>query len=100
MRISFVRMPHLEAALKLCPRVIYMHVAAGLLPKPVKIGPRASVWPREEIETIIAARMGGATDGQIKDIVASMHARRQSAWKQVQADLAIGAGRRHESRLR
>lgn len=45
-----MRMPAVTAALgDVCPATIYNWVNLGLLPKPVKIGPRASGWFEEDI---------------------------------------------------
>lgn len=55
---------------------IYNGVRAGLFPKPVKIGERASGWPSEEVQAINAARIAGASDEQIRELVNQLHAKR------------------------
>lgn len=44
-------------------------IKAGLLTKPVPIGPRALGWPDDEIRTINAARIAGKTDNEIRALV-------------------------------
>jgi prophage regulatory protein len=45
----------------------------------VKIGARASGWPSSEVAAINAARIAGATNEEIRALVAKLVAARQSA---------------------
>lgn len=49
---------------------------AGLLTRPVPIGPRALGWPDDEIRAITAARIAGKTDDEIRVLVEQLHAQR------------------------
>lgn len=51
-------------------------VRAGLLTKPVFIGPRSVGWPDYEIAEINNARIAGKSDDQIKALVIRLHAKR------------------------
>lgn len=64
---------------------LYADVAAGLCVKPFKVGPRASRWPTHEIDAIVAARMAGATDDQVRTLVNRLHELRQEQFKAVMA---------------
>ena len=55
---------------------IYKHVQLGTLTKPVKLGERASVWPSDEIEMILAARIAGRSEVEIKSLVKQLMAAR------------------------
>lgn len=52
---------------------IYADITVGLLPRPVKIGCRASAFPSNEIEQVFAARAAGANDTQLKGLVDRLH---------------------------
>lgn len=58
---------------------IYGWVQMGLLVPQVKCGPRASGWPEDEIEAIAAARVAGASDADIRQLVISLVAARTNA---------------------
>jgi prophage regulatory protein len=57
----------------------YAKAANGLMPKPIKIGPRAAAVPASEIAAINAARIRGAGDDEIRALVAELHAQRAGA---------------------
>jgi prophage regulatory protein len=57
---------------------LYKDIVDGTFPRGVKIGPRAVGWPENEIETINAARIGGASQGELKKLVQRLHAERGS----------------------
>lgn len=51
-------------------------VRAGLLTKPVVLGPRSVGWPDYEVKAIIAARIAGKSDVDIKALVTKLHEQR------------------------
>jgi len=53
----------------LCRSSIYRLIKDRLFPRPVKIGTRASRWPSNEIEAILAAHAAGMSDEKIKNLV-------------------------------
>lgn len=57
---------------------IYANVELGLITKPVKISIRASGWPDDELDEIIDARIAGASNDEIKALVAELHDRRKA----------------------
>lgn len=57
---------------------LYDDASKGLFTMPVKIGPRASGWPEHEVDQIIAARIAGAGDAEIKKLVQRLHEQRKS----------------------
>lgn len=54
----------------------YREIAEGLWTKPVQIGAR-SYWPEHESDTLIAARIAGKSDSEIRALVSELHAKRQ-----------------------
>lgn len=51
-------------------------VRAGLLTKPVFIGPRSVGWPDFEVKAINAARIAGKSDDEIRQLVIRLHSKR------------------------
>lgn len=50
----------------------YKRVKEGLLPPPIKIGKRASGWPKHEIDTIVTLMVSGASEEEIRSCVTKM----------------------------
>lgn len=50
----------------------------GTLPKPVKLGKTCSRWPGGEIDAVIAARVAGQGDKELRALVAELMAARCS----------------------
>jgi prophage regulatory protein len=55
---------------------IYSAIHDGLFTMPVQIGQRAVGWPSEEVQAIIAARVAGKSDADIRALVDQLHAAR------------------------
>lgn len=55
---------------------IYNAITGGTFTKPVAIGQRAVGWPDFEVEAVLAARIAGQNDEQIKELVQRLHADR------------------------
>ena len=55
---------------------IYNAIRDGLFPVGVKIGQRAKGWPSDEVEAVIAARIAGKSDDELKALVNRLHAKR------------------------
>ena len=60
---------------------IYLRIAQGLWTKQISLGPRAIGWPSDEVDALNAARISGKSDDQIRQLVHSLHAKRQRAGK-------------------
>lgn len=70
---------------------LYQDIRHELLPPPLKRG-RSSFWVESEIAAISAARIGGASDDDIRQLV-----RRLMAARKVQAEAATGEALRELS---
>lgn len=57
----------------------YHDIAVGLMTRPVKIGPRAAGWPADEVQAVIAARISGASEEDIRKVVDRLHKARRVA---------------------
>jgi prophage regulatory protein len=55
---------------------IYSAIRVGLFTPPVKIGPRSSGWPSSEVSAIVAARIAGQSEAQIRELVKHLIAQR------------------------
>ena len=55
---------------------IYNAIRDGLFTTGVAIGQRAKGWPDYEVSAIVAARIAGKTDSDIRELVKALHAKR------------------------
>lgn len=55
----------------------YQNVQNGLIPPPIKLGPRFARWPEHEVEAILKARVAGADDNEIRRLVLALVAARR-----------------------
>lgn len=67
---------------------LYSKIAAGLFPRPVKLGRRAAGWPEHEVEVVLAARAAGASDEELAKLVVKLHDSRKSRLTAVLLKLA------------
>ena len=72
MATSILRLPTVKARTGLARSTIYLKIGDGLFPRPVALGARAVGWPDHEIEAIIAARIAGRDDNEIRQLVAKL----------------------------
>lgn len=59
----------LIAVMRASKPTIYAWVSAQLLTPPVKFGAKSSAWPASEVNAILAARIAGKTDDEIRALV-------------------------------
>lgn len=64
---------------------IYREIGKGLFTRPVSLGGGRVAWPAHEVEAINRARIAGATDDDIRELVAQLHAERLAKNPQVAA---------------
>lgn len=76
--MSIFRVPKAFAELGYTKTPGYEAIRNGLLTTPIKIGARAAGIPVDEVKAIAIARIGGATDDQIRALVCSLHAKRKA----------------------
>ena len=56
---------------------LYSDIGLGLMVSPIKIGPRASALPEAEVKAVIAARIAGKSEAEIRGLVTRLQAARQ-----------------------
>lgn len=54
-------------------------ISNGVWPPPVALGPRTNVWLEHECDAVLAARVRGESDEQIKALVTGLVAQRKEA---------------------
>jgi len=64
---------------------IYNNIKAGLWTKPVRIGQRSVGWPSDEVIAVNKARVAGATDEQLRELINCLHEKRQGLLKEALA---------------
>lgn len=72
------RIPRVMSELGTTRSPTYEQIKAELLPRPIRIGPRAVGIPSHEIEAVIKARTAGASDDDIRRLVQRLHAQRKT----------------------
>jgi len=66
---SFSRRQAVKNRLGKSTTALYQDMADGLFPRPIRIGLRAVAWLDHEIDAVIAARVAGKSQEQIKELV-------------------------------
>ena len=72
MAIILLRLPTVIKRTGKSKSSTYIDIQDGLLPPPVKIGPRASGWPDNEIDAVNAAVIAGKSKDEIRALVADL----------------------------
>jgi prophage regulatory protein len=57
----------------------YADIQAGLFPPPIKIGPRASGHPENEVAAMIEATIAGKSPDELRELVYELVAARKAA---------------------
>jgi prophage regulatory protein len=76
---TILRLPKVKIRTGLSRSTLYLQVSQGTFPKQVPIGERAVGWPESEVNAIVAARIAGAPDPEIRLLVAKLEAARKAA---------------------
>ena len=69
MALKILRASQDQEATGLPRSSFYSHVAKGLLPPSIQLGPRSVGWVETEINAVNVARILGKTDEEIKSLV-------------------------------
>lgn len=73
----FLRDPEIRAKIGLARSTEHNLAAAGLFPKRIAFSAGVSVLFEDEVDSVMAARAGGATDDEMRQLVAAIHAARE-----------------------
>jgi prophage regulatory protein len=71
-----LRAKQAQAAIGLPKSSLYAQIGSGLFPRPVALSSRAVGWPAYEVASVIAARIAGKTDEEIRALVLRLEAAR------------------------
>lgn len=74
--ITIIRRKQLEQRMGLGRSTIYLRISQSLITSPVSLGAHSVGWPLHEIDAIIAARVAGKSDDEIKTLVSELEAAR------------------------
>jgi len=83
MTTKIQRLPMLQSEVGLSRSSVYGHIAKGLLPKPIQISSRAVAWLSHETDAIIAARIAGKSDDEIRELVSELMSQRSKVQTQM-----------------
>ncbi|MDP3302113.1 MAG: AlpA family phage regulatory protein [Sulfuricurvum sp.] len=57
---NFLRLPQVAEILSIGKSTVWYYVKKDILPKPIKLSPKVTVWLSSDIQGFLQARMGGA----------------------------------------
>ena len=77
--LTIWRRPRVQTETGYSRSTIYLRIAQGLWPEPVRLGARAVGWPAGEVAALNAARIAGQSDGELRALVARLEVRRRTA---------------------
>ena len=76
--MKILRLPAVLEAIGYKSRTsLYSQINEGLFPRPISIGVRAVGIPDAEVEAVISHRINGASDIEIRALVAILHEKRK-----------------------
>jgi prophage regulatory protein len=87
-----LRLPAVVAMTGTSRSSVYLRIANGLFPRPVRVGSRAVGWPASEIAAINNARIAGQTDEDIRALVRRLHGARSAAANMMNLERNHAAG--------
>lgn len=76
MFLQLIKNAEARAALGVGHTTFYENLNAGLVTPSVRLGVNSVAWPKHEIQAIVAARIAGKSDDQIKELVKQLVADR------------------------
>lgn len=75
---TIFRLPNVLEQSGLSRSSVYLRISQGLWTKPISLGGRAVGWPANEVNVLIAARIAGKNDDEIRELVATLETNRKS----------------------
>lgn len=75
--MRFIRSKDAFSRLSLSKTRVYELVGEGSMPKPIRLGHRASAWLESELDAMVAARAAGFDEEQLRSLVDRLHAQRK-----------------------
>lgn len=78
-KLAIIRRKQLEQRMGIGRSTIYLRINQSLITSPVSLGANSVGWPEHEIDAILAARIAGKSDDEIKALVSELEAARKLA---------------------
>lgn len=92
---GILRLEAVKAVTGVCSHTsIYNAIKAGLFPDSIPLGLRAVGWPADEVQAVVAARVAGAADDELRALVQQLHAARATKYEAVLGRV-LGSGDTH-----
>lgn len=77
-----LRISDVKAATGICSHTtIYNAIEAGTFPNSIPLGARSVGWPSDEVQAVVAARIAGAADDELRALVQQLHAARRTKYQ-------------------
>lgn len=76
---SILRLPAVMSVCGLSRSLLYVRITQGLWPKPVNLGGRAVGWPSGEVNAVIAARIAGKSNDEIRQLITTLESGRKTS---------------------
>jgi len=80
---SLIRIKKVEAKTGLKKSMHYDLIKKGLMPSAIRIGDRARAWISSEIDAVVAARIAGKSDDEIREMIKALMAKRQQTANEI-----------------
>lgn len=78
MGYTLLRIPNAPSKTGDSRAMFYQKIKDGLLPRPISNGGRTAAWPSHELDAVIAARIAGKSDDEIRQLVKKLEADRKA----------------------
>lgn len=75
---TIFRLPQVKSQSGYSRSTIYLRIAQGLWPKPIRLGARSVGWPADEIAALNSARIAGKSDEEIRALVKKLETARKT----------------------
>jgi prophage regulatory protein len=76
--IHLLRLPQVLNLIKLSRATFYKQVKDGTFPPQIHLGTNSVAWLSHEIESVLAARICGYTEAELKELVLTIIAKRET----------------------
>jgi prophage regulatory protein len=85
MVLALLKRPEVRKRHLLGDSSLYEHIRKGLFTPPIKTNKQTSAWPEHESDAIICARIAGASDDELRELVKQLVANRAKLAERITA---------------
>ncbi len=83
--LQLIRLPEVIESTGMKRPTVYAAMGNCLFPRPIKLGRKLSAWPLNEVQSIIAARIAGKSNEEIRALVAELTEARKNCLAEIPA---------------